>query len=96
MAELMGLEDCNFEGFKVRISDSAMIHLRYERIQTYTLCDMLSDPIDCPKGKRTGKPFRKSSRRLCAKRKGHTYNIILDKYESEGEEYWSVSHLEPI
>lgn len=95
MAELMDIDDCNFEGLPVRISDSAFIHLRFEGIYPLTLCDMLASTIDCPK-KKTGKPFRKTSRRVCSNRKGRTYNIILDPYESNGTMYWSVSHLEPI
>lgn len=92
----MNKDDCMFEGRAVRISDSAMIHLRYEKINVYTLCDMLASPIDCPKKKKTGKQFRKSSKRICSKRSGRVYNIILDEYPGEIELYWSVSHLEPI
>ena len=80
----------------MRISDSAMIHLRNEHISPQTLCDMLESTFDCPKRKKTGKPFRKTSRKVCSNRKGRTYNIILDSYESNGKIYWSVSHLEPI
>ena len=96
MAKLMEDDDCSFEGLPVRISDSALIHLRNEHITHLTLCDMLASTFDCPKRKKTGKPFRKTSRRVCSNRKGRTYNIILDFYESNGTEYWSVSHLEPI
>ena len=96
MATLMNAEDCSFEGRPVRISDSAMIHLRYEGFDIYKLCDMLATPVDCPKRKGTGKPFRKTSRRICSRRNKRTYNIILDPYTSDGVEYWSVSHLEPI
>lgn len=96
MADLMDSEDCSFEELPVRISDSALIHLRAERIRPLTLCDMLASPIDCPKRKKTGKPFRKTSRRVCSNRGGRIYNIVLDSYESDGTVYWSVSHLEPI
>ena len=58
MATLMEAGDCSFEGRPVRVSDSAMIHLRYEGFDVYTLCDMLATPVDCPKRKGTGKAFR--------------------------------------
>ncbi|QHK18067.1 hypothetical protein JS82_08085 [Methanomassiliicoccaceae archaeon DOK] len=96
MPILMDAEDCSFEGKPVRISESAITHLRYEGFDVYTLCDMLATPVDCPKRKGTGKPFRKTSRRVCSRRNGHTYNIILDPYPPNDMEYWSVSHLEPI
>ncbi|MCL2510201.1 MAG: hypothetical protein FWF07_03885 [Methanomassiliicoccaceae archaeon] len=92
----MDKRDCLFEGLGVRISDSAFIHMRVFHIDAYTLCDMLLSPIDCPKGKRTGKAFRKTSRRICSRRNDTTYNIILDEYPLKEEKLWSVSHLEPI
>lgn len=89
-------DDCVFKGLLLRISNSAMFHLRDFDIDAYTLCDMIQDHIECPKKKRTGKPFRKTSNRICSNHKGRVYNIILDKVEINGIEYWSVSHLEPI
>jgi hypothetical protein len=92
----MEKKDCQFEGIGVRISDSAFIHMRVFEIDAYTLCDMLSDIIECPKKKKTGKAFRKTSRRVCSRRGRKTYNIILDEYFCNKERLWSVSHLEPI
>lgn len=97
MAQLMKDEDdCKFKDCNVRISDSAILHLRDFDIGVFTLCDMLNNPIDCPKRKKTGKKFRPQSERICAKHKGRIFNIILDPYIYAGEKYWSVSHLEPI
>lgn len=73
-----------------------MFHLREFNMNVYTLCDMVDDSFDCPKTKKTGKAFRKTSARVCAKHKGKIFNIIMDKMIIEGNEYWSVSHLEPI
>ena len=96
MPQLMNADDCGYDGKPIRISDSAMIHLLKEKIPAFTLCDMLASPVECPKLKKTGKPFRKNSRRVCSMRKGRIYNIILDPYNDDGTMYWSVSHLEPI
>ena len=96
MSQIMDKKDCLFEGLGVRISDSAFIHMRTFNIDAYTLCDMLSSPIDCPKRKRTGKAFRKTSKRVCSRRDSKIYNIILDEYLSNEEKLWNVSHLEPI
>lgn len=92
----MSKEDCEFQGLAVRISDSAFTHMRCYGIDMYTLCDMLQNPEDCPKRKKTGKPFRKASKRLCARRGGKVYNIILDNILYNCGYVWSVSHLEPI
>ena len=92
----MKKDDCQFEDRGVRISDSAFVHMRIFHIDAYTLCDMLSSTIDCPKNKRTGKPFRRGSKRVCSSRDNKIYNIILDEFSFEGESLWSVSHLEPI
>jgi len=89
-------DDCRFKGLNLRISDSALFHLREFDVSVFTLCDMVADSFDCPKTKRTGKPFRRTSTRICAKHKGRIYNIILDRMTIEGSDYWSVSHLEPI
>lgn len=89
-------DECRFKGLNLRISDSAMFHLREFDISVYTLCDMVEDSFDCPKVKKTGKAFRRTSTRVCAKHKGRTFNIIMDKMTIEESEYWSVSHLEPI
>ena len=89
-------DDCRFKGLNLRISDSALFHLREFDVSVFTLCDMVPDSFDCPKTKRTGKPFRRTSTRICAKHKGRIYNIILDRMTIEGSDYWSVSHLEPI
>ena len=70
--------------------------MRVFHIDAYTLCDMLSHTVDCPKKKNTGKAFHKSSRRICSNRKSKTYNVILDEYYLNDEKLWSVSHLEPI
>ena len=96
LPRILDKEDCQFEGLNLRISDSALVHMRTFHIDSLTLCDMLSSPIDCPKKKRTGKAFRKSSRRICSHRNNVIYNIILDEYLLKGEKLWSVSHLEPI
>jgi len=89
--------DCTFENLNVRISDSGIAHLHEFNIEPYTLCDMLASTIDCPKRKKTGKAFRKTSKRVCSRCDGKTYNIILDRFEcTQGSIYWSVSHLEPI
>ena len=85
-----------FKGLNLRISDSAMFHLREFGINAYTLCDMVGDSFDCPKTKKTGKAFRNTSARVCANHRGKVYNIIMDRITIEGREYWSVSHLEPI
>lgn len=89
-------DECRFKGLNLRVSDSALFHLREFNISLYTLCDMVEDSFDCPKLKKTGKAFRKTSARICAKHKGRIFNIIMDKMIIEGNEYWSVSHLEPI
>lgn len=89
-------DDCRFKGLNLRISDSCMFHLREFDISVYTLCDMVEDSFDCPKIKKTGKAFRKTSTRVCANHKGRVFNIIMDKMTIEECEYWSVSHLEPI
>lgn len=73
-----------------------MFHLREFNINVYALCDMVEDSFDCPKTKKTGKAFRKTSARVCAKHKEEVFNIIMDKMTIEGNEYWSVSHLKPI
>jgi hypothetical protein len=96
-SKIMADEDeCRFRGLNLRVSDSAMFHLCDFDISIYTLCDMVRDSFDCPKSKRTGKPFRKTSVRICAMHKGRIYNIIMDQMTIETNEYWSVSHLEPI
>ena len=89
-------DDCRFRGLNLRISDSCMFHLREFDISVYTLCDMVKNSFDCPKIKKTGKAFRKTSARICANHKGRVFNIIMDKMTIEECEYWSVSHLEPI
>lgn len=89
-------DDCKFRDLHLRISDSAMFHLRDFDIDVYTLCDMVKDHFDCPKRKKTGAAFRKTSSRICSNHKGRTYNIILDPIRIGGVDYWSVSHLEPI
>lgn len=89
-------DECRFKGLNLRVSDSAIFHLREFNISVYTLCDMVEDSFDCPKTKKTGKAFRKTSARICAKHKGKVFNIIMDKMTIDGNEYWSVSHLEPI
>ncbi len=89
-------DDCRFKNLNLRISDSAMFHLREFDMDIFTLCDMISDSFDCPKGKKTGKAFRRTSARVCSKHKGRIYNIIMDMIIIEDKEYWSVSHLEPI
>lgn len=96
VAEIMNKDDCLFRGLALRISDSAFVHMRNFDIEPLTLCDMLAAPINCPKNKKTGAPFRKTSTRLCARRKMTTFNIILDPLCVNGEKLWSVSHLEPI
>lgn len=50
-------DECRFRGLNLRISDSAMFHLRDFDISVYTLCDMIENSFDCPKIKKTGKPF---------------------------------------
>lgn len=92
----MEKRDCLFEGLGVRISDSAFVHMRAFHIDALTLCDMLSSPVDCPKRKKTGKAFRKTSKRICSRRGKRTYTIIMDEYQFNEEKLWSVSHLEPI
>ena len=89
-------DECRFRGLNLRISDSAMFHLRDFDISVYTLCDMIENSFVCPKIKKTGKAFRKTSARVCANHKGRIFNIIMDMMIIEGCEYWSVSHLEPI
>jgi hypothetical protein len=95
-AFVMPEADCEFEDVPLRISDSAFIHMNHYSMDMYTLCDMLHDHVDCPKMKKTGKPFRKDSKRVCSRRNGKTYNIILDKVPYCDGFVWSVSHLEPI
>lgn len=95
-ATIMPKEDCEFQDLAVRISDSAFMHMNRYGINMYTLCDMLQSPVDCPKLKKTGKSFRRGSKRLCSFRKGQLYNIILDCIQYNNEHVWSVSHLEPI
>ena len=89
-------DDCKFKGLNVRVSDSAIFHLRDFDINVYTLCDMIVDSFECPKTKKTGKAFRRNSARICSNHKGRIFNIILDKVLFGDVEYWSVSHLEPI
>jgi len=96
IATVLEREQCLFDGRRVRFSASALDHLYYFGIDAITLCDMLNCPINCPKLKKTGKPFRNTSRRICSRHRGRTYNIILDGYNMNDENLWSVSHLEPI
>jgi len=49
---VMNEADCTFGNMPLRISDSAFIHMNYYDIDMYTLCDMLHDPVDCPKKKK--------------------------------------------
>lgn len=69
-------EDCKYQNLNLRISDSAMAHLREFNIGVFTLCDMVNDSFDCPKRKKkTGRAFRKTSKRICSKHGGRIYNI---------------------
>jgi hypothetical protein len=67
-----------------------------EDIEPYTLCDMINDPIPCPK--RTPKPFRKSSIQICSRRNRRIYNILLEKEMTIdiNQESYEVVHVEPI
>ncbi len=85
--------DCWYDQYPVRLSDSGISHLLVYDIEPQPLCDMIHDPIDCPKTRK----HRRSSTEICSRRKGNTFRIILDlDYTHDIQDYaYIVTHLKP-
>jgi hypothetical protein len=81
----------------VRVSDSGFVHLRTEKISPETLCDMINNKIMCPEHVRKQRIARESIR-ICARRQGKTYGIILalDHAYDVDEDVYLVTHLKPV
>lgn len=92
-----GATECMHEGLPVRVSESAISHLSAEEISAETLCDMIQNNVDCPKGRR-GAPHRRTTLRLCAMRRGRMYSILMEKDYTRDirQGAYLVIHLKPI
>ena len=85
---------CKKDNKRIAVSNHVKTHMLAFNITPETLCDMIQNPVPC--NSRTGKPHRKTSKRICAMRKDVKYNIIFDPFVIRNEDCWVVANMEPL